>query len=59
MKTPDDHVGISRQPPGRGPAGGATTQPLGGRPHPAAREDPQRPDSSPLPRDPDDHVRGR
>jgi hypothetical protein len=53
MRTPDRPV--STQPPGKGPGEGSTSYPMGGRPHPAARDDPQRP----VPRNPDDHVRGR
>jgi hypothetical protein len=53
MKTPDDRVVITQQPPGRGPAGGATRYPLAGDRHPAL--DPQ-PDSRPTPRNPDDRV---
>jgi hypothetical protein len=49
MKTPDRTV--TPRAPGRPGPGGATTNPLGGRPHPGA-PDPQRPDTVPLSRDP-------
>jgi hypothetical protein len=51
MKTPDRPV--STQPPGKGPAEGTTTYPLGGGPHPALEP---RPDGAPLPSRPDDRV---
>jgi hypothetical protein len=56
MKTPDRPV--SPQSPGKGPAEGTTSYPLGGRPHPAL-PDTGRPDTRPLPARPNDHVRGR
>jgi hypothetical protein len=65
MRTPDRPV--STQPPGRGPAEGSTAYPLGGpgappaptpgAPNPAATN--PLPSTSPLPRNPDDYVRGR
>jgi hypothetical protein len=57
-ETPDGRVVISQQPPGKGPGEGEVRYPLGGDRHPGA-PDPRQPDTRPLPRAPDEHVRGR
>jgi hypothetical protein len=60
MRTPETpDRAVTPRAPGRPGPGGATTNPLGGARHPAAPADPQRPDTQPIPRNPDDHIRGR
>jgi hypothetical protein len=54
--TPDHRHPVSTTPPGRGPASGTTSSPLGGGPHPAA-PDSGRPDTRPVSRDPHQVLR--